>query len=199
MVKGFLYSPCHRENIKGGRISTHSEDSNSKFKSTFTHKTGEFGIPKDSGDYTLYLDSAKDDKYHKSTWRKITINKGEKTLTQVTLTPKISCSKIPEPDTNTSLLQQQAIAVFDDKTGLLTIKDVHVNGETYYVKLQDQGGFQFSLVDSLKLKGTSHPLPASYHFDSLLLDIPSVFAFGKLYTIEMKNDGNWLFSLTKAE
>lgn len=98
--------------------------------------------------------------------------------------------------------ENRAVASYNDKTGLLKIKKVKTSGDTYYVELKDQGGFQFSLKNSHQISLSSFVLdtsyPAFYTFDSLLLDIPKVSAFGKTYKVKMKNNGSWLLSITEA-
>ena len=105
-------------------------------------------------------------------------------------------------DTNCSTplpLQQQAVSLYDDNTGVLIIKDVAVNGENYSAELKDQGGFQFLLTKTTLLSKSVHNTPANYSADTGLVNIPSVFALGRLYTVQLKNNGAGVFSLTKAE
>ena len=106
------------------------------------------------------------------------------------------CPTTPAPEPSP---EQQAVSVFDDKKGLLVIKEVNAAGLVYYVELQDQGEFQFLLTKVTGLSDSVHKTPASYSFESLLVDIPSVFAFGKLYTVQMKNNGSNVFFITKVE
>jgi hypothetical protein len=80
----------------------------------------------------------------------------------------------------------------------LIIKDVLADGRTYYAELQDQGGYIFSLTDAIELPGSVHSGPADYSFETLLVNIPAVFAFNTLYKVQMKNDGDFLFSLVDA-
>ena len=79
------------------------------------------------------------------------------------------------------------------------IKDVSVGGEHYYAELKDHGGYQFVLTKATKLSGPVHSTPANYSVETLLVNIPTVFAFGQLYTVQLKNNGEGVFSLTKAE
>jgi hypothetical protein len=97
------------------------------------------------------------------------------------------------------LLEQQAVSVFNDKTGSLIIREVRVNGISYYAELQDQGGFQFVLLNASELSEPVHSTPADYSFDTLVVNIPSVFAFGRLYIVQMKDNGSGVFSVTQAE
>ena len=64
-------------------------------------------------------------------------------------------------------------------------------GRSYYVELQGSENFQFQLRTATLLSNPTDEAPASYNFNTLLLDIPSVFAFGKNYKVQMKNNGSF--------
>lgn len=95
--------------------------------------------------------------------------------------------------------KQQAVSVFNDDAGVLIIKEIKVSGLTYYAELKDQGGFQFVLTNATKLSEPKYATPANYNPETLFVNIPSVFAFGQLYTVQLKNNGHGIFSLVKAD
>lgn len=106
---------------------------------------------------------------------------------------RLSCSEIA----------LQATASFDHRyISELTIRNVSVNGISYYAGLIDQGGQQFQLIYATSHEHLLVPeevkIPATYNVETLILDIPSVFAYGKLYKVKMKDNGQKLFTILEA-
>lgn len=123
-------------------------------------------------------------------------------LQQLSKTPDLRIERIRFPGGGIGLLSTpnvQPVARYDDTTGLLMIDDVKVDGESHYVSLQDQGDFQFLLINATPLVSSVHSVPASYSTETLIADIPTVSAFGKIYKVKMKNTGDYLFSLTEVK
>ncbi len=109
-----------------------------------------------------------------------TLSKISTRQVRFSLDPLTDCSQIPVRMADPTILLQQAVANYNDQTGLLIIKDVLADGRTYYAELQDQGGYHFSLTDAIELPGSVHSGPADYSFETLLVNIPAVFAFNTL-------------------
>ena len=181
VIKGFVFDFCRQIGVVDASALTLSH--NNIIDSSATHKTGLFAIPVTLGEYSSsvpandYLDQ-------------------ESKPLDINLSPRDGCLNNP----NSKLLSQQtAIGHYNDKTGKLIIKDVYVQGKSYYAELQHQGNNQFSLSQYIQLSSTIHSVPANYNIESpLVMNIPTVFAYGKVYKVQMKNNGQWLFSLTEA-
>lgn len=77
-------------------------------------------------------------------------------------------------------------AVYEISTGVLTIKDVLVNGLHFYAELQNQSttGFQFTLNHFYGLNPAGNS--ASAVFDGDVLTMPRVFADGTHYQVTLK-------------
>ncbi len=83
--------------------------------------------------------------------------------------------------------KKAATAVFEPSTGILTLKDVSAGGQHFYAELKDQGGFQFALQNVYQLTEALTDTPAS--FNGSKVTVPSVFAFGGYYTVELVSNG----------
>ncbi|MEE9336465.1 MAG: hypothetical protein V3U87_00145, partial [Methylococcaceae bacterium] len=192
IIKGSVVDSCQQLGL--GKVVITAALSGQITESTFTHKTGEYGIPINPGNYDLntqivnYQDSQKN-----VTVQQVTVSQAPFSLAPVT-----DCSQIPVRVADPTLLAQQAVANYNDQTGVLIIKDVFADGLTYYAELQDQGGYHFSLTDAIELPGSVHSGSADYSFETLLVNIPAVFAFNTLYKVQMKNNGDFFFSLVDA-
>lgn len=94
-----------------------------------------------------------------------------------------------------NLEKKQANAVYEESTGVLTIKDVSVAGQHYYVELIDQEEYQFAIQHLQLLSESASDTPASVAGNKVR--IPEVFAFGNYYTVELLSKGN-TFGLSKV-
>ncbi len=192
IIKGLVVDSCQQLGL--GKVVITATLSGQITESTFTHKTGEYGIPINPGDYDL---NTQIENYQNSQ-KNVSIEQVTASQVQFSLDPVTDCSQIPVRMADPTILLQQAVANYNDQTGILIIKDVLADGRTYYAELQDQGGYHFSLTDAIELPGSVHSGPADYSFETLLVNIPAVFAFNTLYKVQMKNGGDFLFSLVDA-
>jgi len=192
IIKGSVLDSCQQLGL--GKVVVTAALGGQFTESTFTHKTGEYGIPINPGDYDL---NTQIENYQNSQ-KNISVEQVTASQVQFSLDPVTDCSQIPVRVADPTILLQQAVANYNDQTGILIIKDVLADGRTYYAELQDQGGYNFSLTDAIELPGSVHSGPADYSFETLLVNIPEVFAFNTLYKVQMKNDGDFLFSLVDA-
>lgn len=91
-------------------------------------------------------------------------------------------------------------ASYDFGSGLLTIKNVDVGGQHYYVELQNQGfgsSFAFALGHVQPLDHASNTNQSVYNGVTSELNIPHVFAGGNQYfSVNMKNDNLFIFRLS---
>lgn len=84
------------------------------------------------------------------------------------------------------------------KRGPLIVSNVVAEGINYYVELQDRGDFQFQRGKVTALNSQEHITPAHDNVETLLLELPKVFAFGRFYSVKMQNNGDGVFSVIKA-
>lgn len=93
--------------------------------------------------------------------------------------------------------KKAASAVYEPSTGILTLKDVQVGAQHYYVEMHDQGGYRFKLQHFFALMEGANPEPAS--FDGSKLIIPNVYAEGGYYAVQMlMNGAEFVVANTKA-
>lgn len=83
-------------------------------------------------------------------------------------------------------------------SGEVFIEDVIVNGQHFWVKLTNQGGWQFSVSDFRPLP-SAHQSPATeYHAESGLVTIPELTADGKSYTVTLQAGDEGLFTVVSV-
>ena len=89
---------------------------------------------------------------------------------------------------------------FNEQTGLVTITNVVAAGLNYYVELQRLDENKFQLTKVLPLNNPAHEIPVSYDFNTLLLEISSVFVLGQSYKVQMRNNNtaNNIFVITSV-
>jgi hypothetical protein len=108
--------------------------------------------------------------------------------TFLTVTPRGGLEVTPPVD------QDQAVAFYDDQTGILTISEVRVGDKAYRVELINLGDFEFELTDVQEISA-SEVSPAYYDVQTQLVNIPNVFAFDTYYQVQLKDEGDNLFNL----
>lgn len=84
-------------------------------------------------------------------------------------------------------------------SGLLTLKNVDVGGQHYYVELQNQGfgaSFEFALGHIQPLDHAASIYQTVYNIGKSELSIPHVYAGGQYYSVAMKNDNLFIFRLS---
>ncbi len=92
--------------------------------------------------------------------------------------------------------KKNALAVYEPSTGILTLKDVTAGSQHYYVELKDQGGYKFALQNLYPLNEATTTTPAN--FDGKKVTIPSVFAFGGYFVVDLVSNGS-TFAVTRAD
>ena len=83
-------------------------------------------------------------------------------------------------------LKQQAIAVYDDVTGILTIKEVKVGNDIFEAILKENQYSIFTLVSAVPLSKGLSSNPAIFNFDTKLAEIPDVFYLNQLYSMQLR-------------
>lgn len=194
LVKGRVIDRCAQKGIAKALVMTHVDQ-------TFSHSNGEYGIPLDPGTYAV---SSYSQGYQEKTSSAVV---AEVTVTplEFELMPEVGCS--PNNDTThepgeleLERLKAQSVAVYDETSGLLTIKDVRVGNEILTASLQAQADFSFKLISTTSLNNAVFNSPAFYDHDTLLADIPQVFAFDRLYSVRLKKiSDDWVYRIEQAE
>lgn len=113
-------------------------------------------------------------------------------------TPLATCAGAVNPAIDPSVKKQNAVAVYDHDQRLLIVRDVTAGGKVFYAELVGVGPFEqlrFQLYRVYEISSSFHTQPGSYDFNTLIVDLPTVFAFDKLFKIQMQNDGNWVFTV----
>lgn len=116
------------------------------------------------------------------------------------LRPSDGCSAISATEQiEIDQLKQQAIAVYDDSKGVLMIDDIRVRDNIFSVGLTraEDSSFYISFLENLTV-GKSES-PAVYDFNSLEVNIPKVFAYNKLYAVQLKHDDSGGYIVQKAD
>jgi hypothetical protein len=103
-------------------------------------------------------------------------------------------AKAPPLEVTPPVDQDQAVAFYDDQTGILTISEVRVGDKAYRVELINLGDFEFELTDVQEISA-SEVSPAYYDVQTQLVNIPNVFAFDTYYQVQLKDEGDNLFNL----
>jgi len=191
LIKGFVLEKCQGTGLAKAAISAWAGTSLSD--STFTHKTGEFGIPLNPGNYDVISQANNYQDGSKNT----NVEQVETSQIQIDQQPMTDCSQTPLT-VDPVIQQQQAVSSYDEQSGLLIIKDVWAGGNAYYAELQNIENYNFVLADVMPLSGTIHTQPADYSFGTQLLTLPSVSALGQTYKVQMKSDANFVFTVTNV-
>ena len=105
---------------------------------------------------------------------------------QFELLPEGDCSIVEGPMPDLEKLRQQAVGVYDEVSGILIIKDIRIGDGIITASLQAQADFSFKLITVESLNSGVFNKPAFYDFDTLLAEIPTVFAFKKLWNVQLK-------------
>lgn len=89
------------------------------------------------------------------------------------------------------------LGVYDDKTQILTLDAVSIDGDIYYLELQDIGNFQFKVITSRPLSNLNQATIADSNSDTFTLDIKLVLAYKKAFKVQMKLNALGLYTITK--
>ncbi len=193
IIKGRAINSCSNTGVHEAEISAWLGDIVTD--STLSYSTGEFSLPLNPDDYKL--NSLADSYQNVST--AVSVNLDEITAQDLHLPPVVNCANYVAPVVDPLLLQQQAVAVYDEQDGSLIIRDLVADGKVYYLELHDGGDFRFQLDQIIELPNALHDSPGSYDFNSLYLELPSVYFSETSYRVTMKNDGYWVFWIEKVE
>ena len=194
IVKGSVINGCNSQGIGNAEVSALLNTTVSD--STLTYKTGEYGLTLNTGSYTL---KSVFDKFNSAEHAINILETTTNNIVTFNQTPTTGCQNNIEAEIDPIVQQQQAVAVFDASTGLLIIRDIWFGDYVYYVELQMISELKFRLINSVQLPGTIHVVPGVYGSIPLIAELPTVFAFGKTWKVQLKNQGDWMFTVEKAE
>lgn len=99
--------------------------------------------------------------------------------------------------TNNPVVVPTFSGIYDDATQVVDIKDIQALDSRYSIQLQRQADGLFTLKSALPLGSSVQidGLPATYDSATQNLVIPKVKAFGKTFSVWLKNIGGYQFSL----
>lgn len=112
-------------------------------------------------------------------------------------TPKVVCgigSQFTFTVQPASALTDEANASYDAARQLVTIQDVQVQDQHYWIQLQWQPNNTFQLVNPEITKALKSQ-PAQYDLQKLTLLVPRIQVSGKYYRAVLQNIGNYTFRL----
>jgi hypothetical protein len=187
LIKGKVIDQCTQKNINKAIISSGT-------RQELSHKNGSFSMEFFSSTYDL---TARANGYKEQSKSAI-VEEFKTTPIQFDLLPEAGCSVTPTPDPETppintaptpaelEQLKRQAVAVYEESSRVLTIIDVRIGGDILAVSLIAQQDFSFTLNSVVHLGNGVSSKPAFFNFDSLLADIPQVFAFDKLFKVQLR-------------
>ncbi len=159
IVKGFVTNSCSRRGIGGAEVS--SLLGGSINDSTVTFRSGEFGLPLNPNTYQLKSTATN---FQEQTLSPVRVGVSAITRVQLDQTPNGGCANNTVPDLDSDQQQQQAVAVYNETTGSLIIRDVWAGKFVVYAELQDIGNYRFQLTRVLEIPGPIHTLPGDYDF-----------------------------------
>lgn len=192
LVKGKVLEACNRNGINNAEVS--AVLNNLVSDSTLTFKTGEFGLLLNPATYQINSSASNFLGYGLST----EVAQTTESTIDFYLAPVSSCQSQPAPAPDLVKQEQDAVAVYDSATGLLIVRDALAGGLVYYAELQNTQDYRFQLLKAIVIPGAIHAEPATYNYDTLLADLPSVFALGRTWKVQLRNI-NGLFVLEHYE
>lgn len=202
-VKGKILNQCSQKAISRAAIQSSAN------VPVLSNKNGEFNLTFPNGTYTL---TANVTGYEQQS-QTVSLNEQDKEKyvdqsVTFALTPKGSCQPaqapipaIPDPQPTPIVIPKpEPVATFNEQTGELWIKDVRVADDRITAKLHLRGD-KLKLIETQPINAHFYNAPAFYDFNTLLADVPSVSAYGKIWRIKMKNiaGNDYLFELANVE
>lgn len=193
LVKGVVTNTCNNLGISQAEVSALLGTGVSD--STLTYKTGEYGLLLNPNTYNLKSTVTNFSNADQSVNLQQEIN----SIADFQQTPNSGCQNYTPTTLDTTLLKQQAVAVYDEQTGMLIIRDLWSGDNVYYAELQNVGDLHFQLTHAIRIPGTLHSLPGDYGYTPMVANLPTVYVLGKVYKVQLKNQGDWLFTIEKVE
>ncbi len=89
-------------------------------------------------------------------------------------------------------------AIYDPVSGILSLNDIHADGEHYRAQLQKQDDLSFTL-NTLQPDSPRYAAPAQYDTATDTLEIPAIFIDGEFYRVSMKHAGDSTFRIVHME
>ena len=193
IIKGYVLNACAQRGINEAEVS--SILAGVVNDSTLTFSTGEFSLPLNPDHYHLKSIAAR---FQETTVGPINVKLDDTIQVQLNQNPTGGCTNESTPELDPALQQQQAVAVYDADTGLLVIRDIIAANVVVYAELQNIGNYRFQLTRFYPIPNTIHEQPAEYDFESFIANLPAVYAYGKTWKVQLKNDGTFVFDLAQV-
>ena len=192
LVKGKVLEACNQNGINNAEVS--AVLNNLVSDSTLSFKTGEFGLLLNPATYQINSSASNFIGYGLSTE---VVQTSESNL-DFYLAPVSTCQNQAAPGPDLVKQEQDAVAVYNSATGLLIVRDALAGGSVYYAELQNTQDYRFQLLKAIVIPGAIHAEPATYNYDTLLADLPTVFALGRTWKVQLRYS-NGLFGLEHYE
>lgn len=188
LITGSVIDQCTGEGIGSAIVTTENGQGCGAGNQTLTFKDGQFSFSLVPGIYTF---SASKIGYIEQS-RSVKVFDAEQTEVNFSLTPENGCSVVAKP-----VDPDQAVAVYDETSGKLSIKDIRIGSEQpVTAELQNLGEYRFKLMQVTYLPAPISPSPAFYNFDTGLLEISRLYSFKQMFSIRMKYVGNNIYVLS---
>ena len=95
--------------------------------------------------------------------------------------------------TRVDTLASTAGIIYQERNGLLSIQDVDVGGDHYWVELKDKGGYNLALKDALPLPESVSAQPATFLNGILRLPRLYLYGSGQKFYIDLVDNGALVF------
>lgn len=188
LTKGRVLDDC-KQGINGANVSALL--GSVLADSTLTNKLGEFGLLLNAGNYELKIAATN---YHETS-QTVAVGQEATALIPIKLTAATTNACVNNPSTQTQLTP----AFYDDRQGLLTIKNIVIDDKAvYYVELKNIGDYRFRLDKFLAIPGVIIDNPPSFSSGTALATLPEVFALTQNWKVQLKYAGNGILTIHSA-
>ncbi|MCK5828973.1 MAG: carboxypeptidase regulatory-like domain-containing protein [Methylococcales bacterium] len=200
-LEGNIIDQCTRKVLGRVTVGATNEKIDTVIDTTLGHKNGVFNLPLSVGYYTV---STLLPGYLEKVITGVKIDETKLTSLQIELLPIAGCPVISTHNTvDLGVLKKEAIGVFDEVSGILTLKEVRVGDKIFKASLQKQADEKFKLISATAISNSStkSSSPAFFNFNPPpLVEIPKVFAYDQLFTVQLKETRSAeVYSLEKVE
>lgn len=191
LIAGSVFDQCTGVGIAAARVATEQAGGcAAAAERVLTFKNGQFGFSLAPGDYVVVASKAG----YQEQRQRIVVTDNEQTALNFYLLPENACTPVSKP-----LTLEQAVAIYEDVSGQLSIKDVRIGDEPpMSAELQNLGDYRFKVLQITPLTGATSASPAFYNFANAVLEIPRVYAYKQLFNLKMRYVGEHVFQLDNA-
>ena len=194
IIKGFVLNDCSLRGINEAEVS--SLLGGVVNNSTLTFSTGEFSLPLNPDTYQV---KSLANTFKEKIAGPVSVSLDDIAQIRLDQSPNNGCTAEMLKPLDPILQEQQAVAIYNEATGLLVIRDVIFNNAVFFVEMQNIGNNRFKISRFMQIPGTIHAFPADYEAGKGLVNLPQIFAFGRTWNVQLKNDEQFVFDIIKFE